>query len=68
VQVNIQIMRAFVRLRQLLASHEDLARELDALERKYDWQFAGVFEAIRKLIEPPAKPSRRIGFPVAHER
>ena len=68
VQVNIEIMRAFVRLRQLLASHEDLARKLDALERKYDRQFAGVFEAIRKLMEPPAKPPRRIGFRAANER
>jgi ORF6N domain len=53
VEVNIEIMRAFVRLRQLLASHADLARKLDELEQKYDKQFAIVFEAIRKLMEPP---------------
>ena len=53
VEVNIAIMRAFVRLRQLLASHADLARKLDELEQKYDKQFAIVFEAIRKLMEPP---------------
>ena len=53
VEVNIEIMRAFVRLRQLLASHADLARKLDELEKKYDKQFAIVFEAIRKLMEPP---------------
>jgi hypothetical protein len=68
VQVNIEIMRAFVRLRQLLASHEDLARKLDALERKYDRQLAGVFEAIRKLTEPPAGPRRKTGFRAANER
>jgi hypothetical protein len=53
VDVNIQIMRAFVRLRQLIASHADLARRLDDLEKKYDKQFAIVFAAIRKLMEPP---------------
>jgi len=53
VEVNIEIMRAFVRLRQLLSSHVDLARKLDELEQKYDKQFAIVFEAIRKLMEPP---------------
>lgn len=53
IEVNIAIMRAFVRLRQLLASHADLARKLDELEMKYDEQFAIVFEAIRKLMEPP---------------
>jgi len=52
VEVNIAIMRAFVRLRQLLASHADLARKLEELEQKYDQQFAIVFEAIRKLMEP----------------
>jgi hypothetical protein len=62
VQVNIEIMRAFVRLRQILASHEDLARKLDALERRYDSQFKAVFDAIRQLMAPPAKSARRIGF------
>jgi hypothetical protein len=51
-----------VRLRQLLASHEDLARKLNALERKYDQQFKVVFDAIRELMAPVAKPARRIGF------
>src|SRR5262245_28268592 len=58
VEVNIQIMRAFVRLRQILASHADLARKLDELEKKYDKQFAIVFEAIRKLMEPPTSGER----------
>jgi hypothetical protein len=63
VAVNIEIMRAFVRLRQMLASHADLARKLDALERKYDVQFRAVFDAIRELMAPP-EPARkgRIGF------
>jgi len=71
VQVNIEIMRAFVRLRRLLASHKDLARKLDNLERKYDSQFKVVFDAIRELMTPvPPKP-RRIGFrasPPRHPR
>jgi hypothetical protein len=63
VQVNVQIMRTFVKLRRLLATHEDLARKLDALERKYDQQFKAVFDAIRELMAPPdPKPRRRIGF------
>src|SRR2546425_8681475 len=62
VQVNIAIMRAFVRLRGLLASSEALARKLDALERKYDARFKVVFDAIRQLMSPPAAGRRTIGF------
>jgi len=62
VQVNIEIMRAFIRLRQMLASHAELARKLDALEKKYDAQFKDVFEAIRQLMAPPEKKRRAIGF------
>jgi hypothetical protein len=62
VKVNIEIMRAFVRLRQLLSSHADLARKLDALEKKYDAQFKVVFVAIRQLMTPPRKSKREIGF------
>ena len=62
VQVNIAIMRVFVRLREMLAVHKDLARELEALERKYDKQFRVVFDAIRELMAPPRPPKRRIGF------
>ena len=63
IHVNIQIMRTFVRLRRLLASHEELARKLDALERKYDQQFKVVFDAIRQMMAPrDPKPRRRIGF------
>ena len=64
VRVNIEIMRAFVRLRSMLAAHSDLARRLDAMERTYDEQFRTVFEAIRKLMTPPAPPRKRIGFHV----
>ncbi|WP_096361832.1 ORF6N domain-containing protein [Sulfuricaulis limicola] len=63
IQVNIEIMRAFVRLRQMLASNVDLARKLAALERKYDAQFRVVFDAIRELMTPPVpKKKRSIGF------
>ena len=63
VEVNITIMRAFVRLRAMLATHAGLARRLDELEQKYDEQFREVFEAIRELMTPePVPPSRRIGF------
>jgi hypothetical protein len=61
IQVNIEIMRAFVRLRRMLASHADLARKLDGLEKKYDAQFKVVFDAIRELMKPP-ETKKRIGF------
>jgi hypothetical protein len=63
VRVNIEIMRAFVRLRQILSSHADLARKLETLEKKYDAQFKVVFDAIRELMTPPPPAGkRRIGF------
>ena len=63
VAVNIQIIRTFVRLRELLSTHKELARKLDELEARYDDQFAVVFDAIRKLMEPPPiGKKRRIGF------
>lgn len=62
VRVNIEIMRAFVQLRQMLSSHAALARKLEALEKKYDAQFKVVFDAIRELTTPRAPPKRRIGF------
>jgi hypothetical protein len=63
VQVNIAIMRTFVRLRQLIASHADLARKLAALENKYDEQFKVVFDAIRELMSPAVpRRSREVGF------
>ena len=63
VAVNIEIMRAFVRLRRLLSTHADLARKLEELEQKYDGQFLVVFEAIRELLMPPPEPDPKpIGF------
>ena len=62
IQVNIAIMRAFVRLRRLLSTHRDLARKLDELEQKYDKRFAVVFVAIRRLMAQVDPPRRRIGF------
>ena len=65
IQVNIEIMRAFVRLRQMLLTHAELARKLEVMERKYDAQFKVVFEAIRELMKPPKLPvisKRKIGF------
>ena len=63
IQVNVEIMRAFVRLRQVLSSHRELARRIEDLERRYDTQFKVVFDAIRQLMEPPPEsPKERIGF------
>jgi ORF6N domain. len=63
IAVNIEIMRALVRLRGIAKSHTDLARKLDELEKKYDRRFKSVFEAIRHLMNPPARSTRRrIGF------
>jgi len=62
VHVNIEIMRAFVRLRRMLASSAELAKKLDELEAKYEEQFAVVFQAIKELMTPPAVSRKRIGF------
>jgi uncharacterized protein YjcR len=62
VQVNTAIMRTVVRLREMLLSNADLARKLNALEKKYDTQFKVVFDAIRELMTPPEPPRRQIGF------
>ncbi len=62
VRVNIEIMRAFVRLRQMLESNVQLAKKLDELETKYDAQFRVVIRAIRELMRPPAAAKRWIGF------
>jgi hypothetical protein len=69
VQVNIAIMRAFVRLREMLLTNADLARKLAELERKYDSQFRAVFDAIRQLMAPPApdQPPKEIGFHVKED-
>ncbi|MDO8527296.1 MAG: ORF6N domain-containing protein [Deltaproteobacteria bacterium] len=63
IQVNIEIMRAFVQLRALLATHKDLAQKLAQMEKKYDHQFKIVFDAIRDMMtQPSAKPKNPIGF------
>ena len=62
VQVNIEIMRAFVRLRELMATHKDLVRRLNEMEKKYDAQFRVVFDAIRELMTPQSRRSARSGF------
>ena len=62
VRVNIEIMRTFVKLRQILSTHKDLAHKLEELEKKYDSQFRVVFDAIRQMMTPPPVKSRKIGF------
>jgi len=64
IEVNIQIMRTFTRLCELISSHKDILRKIEAMESKYDQQFKVVFDAIKALIEPPEKPKRKIGFMV----
>jgi len=62
-QVNIGIMRAFVKMREAMIAHKDLSRRLNDMERKYDKQFRVVFDALRELMEPPpAPPKKQIGF------
>ena len=68
IEVNIGVMRAFVRLRQMIASNASLARKLDDLEKKYDAQFKVVFDAIRQLVAPPDNPRKKIGFSVKEPR
>jgi len=68
IEVNIQIMRAFVQLREMLMTHADLARKLEALEKKYDRQFRVVFDSIRALMADPQKQKRRIGFTAKESR
>ncbi len=62
IQVNIEIVRTFVKLRELLSSNTQLARRLMAIEKKYDDQFKVVFDAIRELMIPPEQTKRPIGF------
>jgi len=64
IMVNVQIMRTFVQLREMLLNHHELAKKLEELEKKYDTQFQIVFDAIRQILTPPEKPKRGIGFHV----
>jgi len=68
VQASVQVARAFVRLRRLLTTTPELARKLDALEKKYDVQFKVLFDAIRELMEPPEVEHKQIGFRVRKEK
>ena len=62
IEVNIQIMRAFVKLREMLSTHKDLARKLAEMEKKYDTQFKVVFDAIRQLMKSDEPKKKPIGF------
>jgi hypothetical protein len=62
VEVSVYVVRAFVRLRQMLASHRDLARKIEEMEKNYAAQFKVVFDALRALMAPPAPNQRRVGF------
>jgi len=62
IQVNIQIMRAFTQLRQMLSTHKDLKRKIESMEKKYDQQFQVVFEAIKQLLTEEDKSKKKIGF------
>lgn len=68
INVNIQIMRTFTRLREIISSHKDLARRLNELEKKYDSQFKIVFDAIREIMSPPCKLKKQIGFTAKEKR
>ena len=67
ITVNIHIMRTFTKLRELMATHKDLKRKIENMEKKYDEQFHVVFEAIKQLLERPKKQKRQIGFVRAKE-
>ena len=68
VRASVEVVRAFVRLRQMLASNAEMARKLEELEKKYDRQFKVVFDAIRQLMTPPAPQRKQIGFHAKSER
>jgi hypothetical protein len=65
VEVNIAIMRAFVELRRALATHQELRKKIEAMERRYDARFEVVFTTIKQMLDPPAKPKSTIGFHTA---
>ena len=68
IQVNIQIIRTFTKLRELIASNKVLREKIEKLESKYDQQFKVVFEAIKRLLQPPTRPSGKIGFTVLQKQ
>ncbi|MFH1037452.1 MAG: ORF6N domain-containing protein [PVC group bacterium] len=67
ISISIQVIEAFIRMRKMLISYDDLARKLKEMEKKYDSQFRVVFEAIRQLMTPPDPPRRKIGFQTREE-
>jgi phage regulator Rha-like protein len=62
IKVNIQIMRTFNKMREMLINYQEVRQKIEEMEQKYDYQFKVVFEAIRQLLEPPKKPEKKIGF------
>ncbi len=68
VAMSVYVVRTFIHLRQMLATHKDLARKLEEMEKKYDSQFKGVFDAIRQLMTPPEPKKRKIGFEIRESR
>ncbi|MCL4497778.1 MAG: hypothetical protein M1467_06705 [Deltaproteobacteria bacterium] len=68
IQVNIQIMRTFTKIREMLLSHKDLKHKIEEMEKKYDSQFKIVFNAIKELMSQPEKPVRKIGFKIEKEK
>lgn len=68
IEVNIAIMRVFVKLRDMLSTHKDLVKKLNSLEEKYDEQFRIVFDAIRALMTEEEKPKRKIGFKAGEKK
>jgi len=68
IQVNIQIMRTFTKLREMLSTHKDLKRKIEFIEKKYDEQFQIVFEAIKQLLTEEDKPKKKIGFTVKEKQ
>lgn len=67
IMANIQIMRTFTKIREMLATHKDLQKKIDDMEKKYDHQFKTVFDAIKQLLTPPEAKKRKIGFKREHE-
>lgn len=68
IKASIDIVRTFVKLRQMISTHKNLAKKLNDIENKYDNQFKVVFDAIRELMTPPTKPKKRIGFTAKEKR
>lgn len=62
IQVNIQIMRTFTKIREMITTHKELRQKIEEMEKKYDYQFKVVFDTIKQLIEPPQEPKRKMGF------